>query len=178
MRGRDKLLQDVGGRPLLAVVAARAAAAGWPVLVTLPPRADARRAALAGLDIRPVEVADAATGMAASFRTLAREVSGPLLVVLTDMPEIRTADLEALIAAHRAAPEQVIRATDADGRPGQPVLFPAHLVPAMAELTGDEGARRLLGRVGVVPVALPGRRATTDLDTPEEWAAWRRRSGL
>ncbi len=178
MRGADKLLQPVGGRPLLRVVAERALAAGWPVRVTLPPDAAERLRALHGLDVTRLEVRDAGTGMAASFRALAAAGPGPLLVVLADMPEITTEDMAALIAAHRAAPDRVIRATDADGRAGQPVLFPARLVPAMAALQGDAGARAILTGEEILRVPLPGRRATTDLDTPEDWAAWRARSGL
>jgi molybdenum cofactor cytidylyltransferase len=46
-------------------------------------------------------------------------------------------------------------------------------------LTGDTGAREVLkrhsDRVHLVP--LKGDRALTDLDTPEDWAAWRARGG-
>lgn len=178
MRGADKLLQPVGGRPLLRVAAERALAAAWPVCVTLPPGSAARRRTLDGLPVRILEVADARTGMAASFRALAAVAPGPLLVVLADMPEIEADHLAVLIAAHRAAPDRVIRATDADGREGQPVLFPARLVPAMADLAGDTGARAILAGEPMVRVPLPGHRATTDLDTPEDWAAWRARTGL
>lgn len=178
MRGADKLLEPVGGRPLLRVVAEHAIRAGWPVIVTLPPGAAARRAALAGLDLRALEVPDAPSGMAASFRALAGAVPGALLVVLADMPEIEAPDLAALIATHLRDPSRVVRAADEGGCPGQPVLFPARLVPAMAGLAGDEGARRLLTGEDVATVPLPGRRATTDLDTPEDWAAWRARTGL
>ncbi len=177
MRGADKLLQEVGGVPLLRLVTERALAAGWPVTVTLPPDASDRRAALSGLAVETLEVADAATGMAASFRALAGATAGPVLIVLADMPEIATSDMAKLIAAHGDAPDRVVRATEATGRPGQPVLFPARLVRGLAGLRGDEGARRILAGEDVLALPLPGTRATTDLDTPEAWAAWRARTG-
>ncbi len=173
MRGRDKLLEEVEGLSLLRLAATRALATGCRVLVTLPVPAPLRAAALGGLAVDLVPVADAGTGMAASFRALARTATGPLLVTLADMPEIDTPALCRLIAAHRAAPDLVLRATASDGTPGQPVLFPARLVPAMAGLTGDTGARALLTGEKVRAVPLPGRAAVTDLDTPEDWAAWR-----
>ncbi len=177
MRGGDKLLETVDGTALLRLLATRGLAAGWPVAVTLPPGGAARRAALRGLPLDRLEVPDAATGMAASFRRLAAALPGPLLVMLADMPEIETEDLRRFIAAHEAAPGRVLRATAASGRPGQPVLFPARLVPALAELEGDEGARSLLTDEEVVAIPLQGDRAITDLDTPEAWAAWRARTG-
>ncbi len=177
MAGSDKLLEPVDGVPLIRLLAARAVASGWPVVVTLPPGAAMRRAALAGLDLSILEVPDAATGMAASFRALAQAVQGPLLVMLGDMPEIEAGDLGRMIETHLAHPDQVIRATSAAGRPGQPVLFPARMLSELGRLEGDRGARRLVAPEPVVDVPLCGSRALTDLDTPEAWAAWRRRTG-
>ena len=55
------------------------------------------------------------------------------------------------------------------------MLFPADLLPELQKIRGDKGARGLLkqhaARVHLVP--LPGNRALIDLDTPEDWAAWR-----
>ena len=57
------------------------------------------------------------------------------------------------------------------------MIFPAAILPALRHLTGDSGARDILRTHPVRHVALPGLRATTDLDTPEAWAAWRARNG-
>ena len=66
------------------------------------------------------------------------------------------------------------RGTAEDGTPGHPVLFPRDCFPALLALSGDMGAKAVLAanipRVRDVP--LPGRRALTDLDTPEAWQAW------
>lgn len=201
MRGADKLTQPVGGRPALAVMAARARAAGAPVLVTLPPaeapHAAGRRAALDGLDVAVQAVPEAAEGMAASLRAGARMAAAGgdadaeppregtadgrhgghsgLMVLLPDMPEIATADIAAMLARFEALPppRPVLRATAADGAWGHPVILPAALFPAMAALHGDSGARDLLRSPPPLPHPLPGRRAVLDLDTPEAWAAWR-----
>jgi CTP:molybdopterin cytidylyltransferase MocA len=186
MRGRDKLLQAVDGVPQLrrAVEAARGAGAAR-VWVTLPPQgtalAQARHAALDGSWARRIEVPDCAEGMAASLRAGARaamaQSAGAVLVLLADMPEIDAADLARFVAAFAVEPDAVWRGTGEDGRPGHPVMIPARLFPAMTGLLGDEGARAILAAEDVRPLPLPGAHATTDLDTPEDWAAWRGRTG-
>ena len=71
-----------------------------------------------------------------------------------------------------AGGERPVRATGADGTPGHPVIFPARLFAALARLKGDTGARAVLEGEAVLHVALPGRAALVDLDTPEDWAGW------
>lgn len=176
MRGGDKLLEPVEGRPLLRLLAERAVTLGLPVIVTLPPDAPARHAALGGIQARPLVVPDAATGMAASFRALAREVpeETALMIVLGDMPEITSDDMGRIVDAWRAdGGLRVARATTRDGSEGQPLILPARLVPALRGLEGDRGARAVVAGEDNVKVPLPGSRATVDLDTPEAWAAWR-----
>ncbi|PRX29769.1 CTP:molybdopterin cytidylyltransferase MocA [Meinhardsimonia xiamenensis] len=176
MRGADKLLEEVGGEPLLTRLARAGLAAGLTVIVTLPEPAGARGEALAGLDVLRVPVPDAAEGMAASIRAgLAACPEDPagLMILPADMPEIDAADLALLAEAFAEEPERVMRGAGEDGTPGHPVIFPRRLFPALAALRGDEGARRALKGEHVRLVPLPGRHALTDLDTPEEWAAWR-----
>ncbi|MFC7704871.1 NTP transferase domain-containing protein [Plastorhodobacter daqingensis] len=175
MRGRDKLLEPVAGVPLLARQAAVARATGAEVLVTLPPGDPARRRALSA-DQPVLTVADAGTGLAASLRAgvAALAWAEAVMILLADLPEIGTDDLLALIAAWRATPGQILRAS-AGTVPGHPVIFPRALFGQFADLSGDRGARPILqahaDSVRLFP--LPGRRAITDLDTPEDWAAWR-----
>jgi CTP:molybdopterin cytidylyltransferase MocA len=179
MRGADKLLEPVAGRPLLAQLAAAAVATGAPVLVALPPGAAGveRAKALPDHAVIALTVADAAQGMSGSIRAgVAAAGDAPgLVVMLGDMPEIDTPALARLLAAHAAAPDRVIRAASASDQPGHPVLFPRRLFPALALLTGDTGARDILRCETAELVPLPGQAALTDLDTPEAWAAWRAR---
>jgi CTP:molybdopterin cytidylyltransferase MocA len=175
MRGADKLMEDVGGTPLLRLMADRAVKAG-PTRVVLGAGQDARRALLEGLDLEIVEVA-ADQGMAASMVAGSAGVKGPLLVALADMPEITANDLYLLIGLNAHAPKAILRAATPEGEAGHPVLFPADLVKELARLTGDTGAKPVLERhakrVHLVP--LKDNRALVDLDTPEDWAAWRRK---
>jgi molybdenum cofactor cytidylyltransferase len=180
MGGRDKLLEDVDGSPLLRRAAAAALdSRADETLVILPPDARERHAALEGLGVRIAENRSAAEGMAASIRAAAAAVdpkADALIVALADMPEIGPAHLDALMAAFDPAEGRAIcRAATADGRPGHPVLFGRRFFEALARLEGDRGARDLLAEnadlVELVPT--PGAAAAVDLDTPEDWAAWR-----
>lgn len=176
MRGADKLLEPVEGVPLIARTVGTALETGLPVIVALRPDRPARHEALAGLAAQHVSVPDAAEGMGASLRRAAAAApeGAALAVVLADMPEITAADLTALVTAFETAGgDTVVRAASEDGRPGQPVIFPARLRPALLALGGDTGGRDILKAEAAVLVPLPGRRALVDLDTPEDFAAWR-----
>ena len=182
MRGRDKLLEPVRGQPLLRDRVAMALDLGQDVLVTLPPDRPARAAALRDLSdprLHLVTVADAATGLSASLRAGASHALdggyAGLMVVLPDLPDLLTDDLK--IVLQKSDMNIIMRATSDDGIAGHPVIFPAGNLPALRHLTGDDGARDILRSHPVRHVALPGLRATTDLDTPEAWAAWRTRNG-
>lgn len=177
MRGADKLMEPVEGEPLLRLQARRALATGCRVVVTLPPDRPARVIALQGLDVVQVTVPDPKEGMAASLVAgmAALPERTAVMVLLADLPEITTADLCRLLAAHARASGAILRGAAQDGTPGHPVLFPPSLRPDLMRLTGDAGARPVLmahaAFVQLVP--LPGRHAVTDLDTPEDWATWR-----
>lgn len=178
MAGRDKLMEVVAGLPLIARSAGVALATGLPVTVVLPPDRPARQAALAGLAARMVVADRAREGMAESLKAglAALPDLAPVLLVLADLPELQTADLLAVLAAGAGAPELIHRGASAGGQPGHPVLLPPWLRGEIRGLSGDQGARELVQRhrerVRLVP--LPGARAITDLDTPEDWVAWRK----
>jgi CTP:molybdopterin cytidylyltransferase MocA len=173
MRGRDKLLEEVDGQPLIRRMARRAAQAGPTRVVLGPDQAD-RRAALEGLELEVLD-APAGAGMAASIVTGVAGLNGPVLVLLADMPEITARDLHLMLSLHAQAPDIILRAASRAGAAGHPVVFPADLLPDLSCLTGDRGARDLLQRearrVHLLP--LEDDRALVDLDTPEDWDRWR-----
>ena len=174
MQGRDKLMEEVDGLPLLSQICNRAAQTGLPCYVTLPSTAHPRSAATGRAHV--IAVPEASEGMAASIRTgvaaLPAETDA-VMILPCDMPEIQTQDMLHL-AAHFQGPDgPVLRATTDDGTPGHPVLFPRRCFAALGQISGDQGARAVLRSQEVQLVALPGQHAVTDLDTPEAWASWR-----
>ena len=179
MRGGDKLLEQVAGQPLLRVMLERAvAAAEGAVLCALPGPDHPRSACLGGSTVTPVFVTDAAEGMGSSLRagvTALPTDTSAVMILPADMPELTADDLRTMLAAQKDAPHAILRAVDCDAVQGHPVIFPADLFPALGTCHGDAGARDVLRAHSnrIVTVPLPDRHATTDLDTPEDWAAWR-----
>lgn len=177
MRGVDILLEEIDGAALLRVMARRAAKAGR-LRVVLPDGNAARAACLDGIDC-DIVLLPAGSDMSASLKAGTGGLSTPVLVVLADMPEVTAHDMHLMIALSRQAPRAILRAAGQDGTPGNPVLFPADLLPDLQAIEGDMGARDLLkrhaARVHLIP--LPDVHALTDLDTPEDWAAWRAARG-
>ncbi len=178
MRGADKLLEDVAGQPCLRVMAQRALVVTPVVIVTLPGPDHPRACALDGLAVTRVMVPDADLGMSRSLVAGAAAVppDHALMVLPADMPGITAASMAAIRTEQDG--KAVLRGATADGRPGHPILFPAHLLPRFARLNGDRGAAPILLQPDVTTrlIALPGDQATLDLDTPEDWAAFRART--
>lgn len=174
MRGADKLLETVNNIPLLRLMAERCVKAG-PTRIVLGPDQETRRKLLAGLDAEIVE-AEGSDGMAASIRAGVRGLKNTsIMITLADMPEITASDLHLLLGLHGQGLAPIIQAASETGTPGQPVVFASKYLKHLAKLQGDEGARSILKAhardVALIP--LKGKRATTDLDTPEDWTAWR-----
>ena len=179
MRGRDKLMETVEGKPLLR----RVADAAWTsmaseVVVVLGARADVRRQVLDGLAVRFVTSDDWQAGMAHSIRvgieSLDDQVDGAI-IMLGDMPEVGAPLLNQLITMFD--PERgldIVRPRAASGPVGNPILFGKAHFPALAQLTGDIGAKALISdhpdRIFDMPTGDDG--VLIDLDTPEAWTAW------
>jgi len=181
MRGGDKLLEQVGGMALLRHVAMQALHASADVAVTLRPSAAERLAVIADLPLTILRIPDADEGMAASLRAGAgwahETQSSALMIALPDMPDVTATDFGALINAQAKHPEHCLRAASADHVPGHPVILPKALFAAIQALQGDQGAREILRAHPPYLHPLSGRRALTDLDTPEDWDAWRKAQG-
>lgn len=183
MRGVDKLLEDVDGQPLLRrqVLMARTATRG-DVIVALPPEPHPRHDLLQDLPVIRLGVPDAKEGINASLRAAfaALPPARCAMLLLADLPELETADLLRVARAVDLSSDRLIwRGTTQDGAPGHPVVFAAGLFPAFQTLRGDSGGREIValakGKVALIP--LRGDRARRDLDTPEDWAAWRKARG-
>lgn len=179
MGGADKLLLPYAGTTLLAHVAGVALKTGLPVTIALPPDRPMRHAALAGLAVQIVAVSGSSAGMGASLAAgvAALPETAPVILLLADMPGITAKDLLAFRADWDTCPDRILRATDPAGTPGHPVGFPAWARPELLALTGDQGARQVLLRNAdrLRYLALPDRRAVTDIDTPEDWQKWQGR---
>jgi len=183
MRGRDKLMELVDGVPLLKRQIYVVLDAGLSAVVTYDPGVTDRLTLLRSIKddrLTLVPVKDAKMGISASLRagvtSLATEAVA-VMVLLPDLPDVTTSDILNIAAAFDAHPNDVIRATDENGRPGHPVIVPRHLFSKILGLTGDQGAKHVLKNEDIRLFPLAGTRAVTDLDTPEDWANWRALTG-
>ena len=181
MRGGDKLLEDVHGAPCLQVMAKRALATGQPVLVTMPSLNHPRAACLTGLELSVIEVPDADLGMSHSLQRGVAALPNnakAVMILPADMPDITTDDMNEMLDAFVVTNATAMRATTQDGATGHPTLVGMNLFEQFQKLTGDKGANAILSALGdsLMLHALTGDRARIDLDTPEDWSAWRART--
>lgn len=181
MRGVDKLLLEVDGAPLLRRQARMALKVSRDVRIALPPRPHARYDVVQDLDVQPIEVADAATGMSASLRALFATLEAEqthAMVLLSDLPDLTCDDLRAVMAATERHPDALIwRGATSAGKGGHPMIVHQSLFNKFQRLTGDSGGQSVIAELGksVHLVPLDGTRARQDIDTPEDWAAWHAR---
>ena len=176
MLGRDKLLERINGESALRRAALRACESDADeVVVVIRNGQSARKKELRNLEAKIVESDEPADGMAGSLRcgVAAAKHSDALMILLPDMPDIDTEDINAVLEAFEN--DEIIRAASEDGKPGHPVLIPRALFRGIAALEGDLGAKNLLDKYrGTVRlVRRPGARALLDLDTQEDWELWR-----
>jgi len=173
MGGPNKLLAEIGGRPLVRIAVEQALASrAKPVIVVTGHERERVEAALKGLPVQFVHNPDFATGLGGSVRTGIAAVPAAAdgaIVCLGDMPQVDAALIDRLIAGF--APEQGALAVvpTIDGQRGNPVLWSRRFFPDLMAIEGDVGARNLINRYGeaVVEVPVTGKGALVDVDTPE-----------
>ncbi|HEU0058784.1 MAG TPA: nucleotidyltransferase family protein [Hyphomicrobiaceae bacterium] len=183
MGNDNKLLCEVAGKPLLRhAVESALASAARPVLVVTGHQRLEVEAALAGLAVTVVANPAYASGLASSLKAgigaLPRQIGGAL-VMLGDMPLVRPAQLDCLIAAFLAAAGRAIIVPTHRGQRGNPVLWPAACFAEMLALKGDAGARQLFAAHGeeIREVPLDAAAILEDIDTPEALAHLRQGLG-
>lgn len=173
--GRNKLLLDYQGKPILAHVADQTAAAGIDeIVVVCGHQAGKVRAALTGRKLQIVEARDYQLGMSASLRAGIRALPAGIdaaLVLLGDMPQVAPDLIRRLIAAYNPLEGRAIVLPSHQGKRGNPVLFDRRFFAEMQELEGDVGARHLIGLHEdlVADVAVETAGVFADVDTPEAY---------
>jgi molybdenum cofactor cytidylyltransferase len=174
MGSDNKLLLPWEDKTIIgSVVDAAAAADCSEVIVVLGHQADSVRRAL--MD-RPVQIAmndDFETGMASSIVKGVQATGNPaagIMILLGDMPAIRTETLNELCTEFRRHGGTRIVIPVADGRQGNPVLFPISLRAELLALSGDKGAKSLLTKYNdqLVTMQVDDRGILNDIDRPED----------
>jgi molybdenum cofactor cytidylyltransferase len=176
--GSPKQLAELDGVALLqhAVDAMLAVPAVDPIVVVLGAEAPRVRDAVDFGGARAVECADWQEGMAASLRCGVEAVGDCewVLVTLGDQPRVTPQVIAAVMDHAESAPigTAAVRATY-DGVAGHPVALGRAILPHVAQLRGDVGARELLGHATVRTFEAAHLCDPGDVDTPQDLEALR-----
>ena len=172
--GQPKQLLDLDGRPLLQHAVDAAATAGLDeLIIVLGHRAeDVAAAVTLPAGARSVVNPDYATGQASSMRSglaATSPTSEAAVILLGDQPDMRPADIVAVVNAYRTGSGPVVQGSYR-GTPGHPVLFARETWPELMAVEGDKGARDVLKAHPdwVVRVELDAE-IPDDLDTMEDY---------
>jgi len=172
MGGPNKLLAEIGGRPLVRIAAEEALASrAKPLIVVTGHERERVEAALDGLPVKFVHNPDFAQGLGTSLRAgiqaVPAEADG-VIVCLGDMPQVDAGLIDRLIAAFDPEKGALAVVPTIEGRRGNPVLWSRRFFPDLMAIEGDVGARHLIGRYGEAVAEVPvGKGALVDVDTPE-----------
>lgn len=176
--GRNKLLLELDGEPVLRRAARRAVDAGLdPVIVVLGHQAERTATALDGLPCRAVVNVDYEQGTGSSLKTglAALPDDAPATVsMLADMPHVTSAMLATLVELYRARDAALV-ISEYDGVIAPPYLYDRRLFPQIADLPGRCDKRVVKrNREGAAVARWPAR-ALADIDEPADLEAARSR---
>jgi molybdenum cofactor cytidylyltransferase len=173
MGGPNKLLAEIGSRPLVRIAVEQALASrARPVIVVTGHQHDKIEAVLAGLDVKLVHNPNFPEGLSTSVRAglaaLPDEADGAI-VCLGDMPQVTAALIDKLTAAFDPERGALVVVPVIDGKRGNPVVWARRFFPELMSIDGDIGARQVISRYpeAVTEVALTDTAALVDVDTPD-----------
>jgi len=171
----NKLTLDVEGSPIVRHVAVAADAMLDRVTVVTGHEAEEIETVLSGFDVNFTHNGEYDEGLSTSLKTGVSTISKDAthaMVLLGDMPRIGSVEIEKMLVALKSAPGGSIIVATSDGKRGNPVIWPRSYFEVLSAVSGDTGARHLIGenQEKVVEVEL-GEAAALDIDTPQAYAA-------
>lgn len=173
--GRPKQLLTFQGKTLIRHIAEAAQeVAGDRVVVVTGSNAALIAQELEGLDCHLVHNDTWQEGMSSSVKTgiaalqeRCRDVNGAILA-LSDQPFVTAATLQGLMDQFKQTNAGIV-ASEYDGTLGTPALFGASYFPALLQLTGAEGAKKLFKRYTREVTPCPFPEGRIDIDTQEDY---------
>ncbi|MBE9603322.1 molybdopterin-binding/glycosyltransferase family 2 protein [Acetobacteraceae bacterium H6797] len=167
------LVTDDDGRAMVRRVAdAALASRASPVIVVTGHEREKVEEVLTGRALHFAHAEDYAEGLSASLKAglaaLPPDVEG-VIICLGDMPLITAAMLDKLMGAFDPEEGRAIVMPTFRGKQGNPMLWSTQFVPEMLAITGDVGARHLVGKHAdlVAEVEMPSDAVLRDFDTTE-----------
>jgi molybdenum cofactor cytidylyltransferase len=173
--GSPKQLLSYKGKNLLRHTVDEALETGCAsVFVVLGANSELLRKELKDKPVSIVENTGWQEGMASSIRygleTITKTILRPnsIIFMVCDQPYVSSSLLLSLMKKKNETGMPIV-ASSYEDKTGTPALFHRSLFPALMELTGDKGARKLIadnpGKVATVPFP----EGITDIDTKEDY---------
>jgi molybdenum cofactor cytidylyltransferase len=176
--GRPKQLLPIQGQSLLQRIAQTALAANYqPVVVVLGAHLAQIQPQLQDLPVQIVENPDWSLGMGTSIRcgvqALLNQAPPPeaVIILLCDQPFVSAALLRELRIVYAATQAPIVASAYADTL-GVPALFSAQLLPELAGLAPQAGAKTLLQKYQAQVAQVDFPLGQTDLDTMAAYQAY------
>ncbi|HTB47665.1 MAG TPA: molybdopterin-binding/glycosyltransferase family 2 protein [Acetobacteraceae bacterium] len=170
------LIADKAGKPMIARVVDNVLSSNArPILVVTGHMADQIEHALGGRPVRYVNAADYAEGLSASLKAGIAAVPpecSAALVCLGDMPLVTGRMIDRLLAAYDPDEGRLIVLPVFHGKQGNPMLWDRRFFPEILGISGDSGARFLIGKhmESVAEVEMADDAVLRDFDTTESLA--------
>ena len=176
--GTPKQLLEIDGKTLLRrTVETTLASQTGLVVVSLPKDAKAFVDSLHGLNCKWAEVGNPEMGQSESIRAglevVAQHEFEAVLITPCDLPLLSSAHLNALIAKYQKEPWQIIASRYGEVL-GAPMVIDRALWPALRDLRGDTGARKILPHYQETTTFIDWSEGQFDLDTTEDVERFRR----
>lgn len=171
---RHKLEQPLGRSSVLGTTLSNALASELPVVVVTTQSLSAmvqRYVAARDMVVLPGDARASGMGDSLAAGVAARSQASGWVVLPADMPLIRAQTIVQVAVELDTYP--VVYAQHR-GRRGHPVGFAAELYSELVKLSGDDGARRLLGRYPTHGVDVHDAGVLADIDTTDDLVAVQR----
>jgi molybdenum cofactor cytidylyltransferase len=168
----NKLTAEIDGKTMIRHVAESAlSSTADPVIVVTGHDSAAIHQALDGLNVVFVHnqayEAGLSSSLAAGISGIPNDCDGAI-ILLGDMPMIESAMIDRMINAFTEEKGRAIILATFNGKRGNPVLWPRQFFERLQGISGDVGARHILGEnTELVRTVELGEAASKDIDTPE-----------
>lgn len=170
--GSNKMLANIGGETMVARAYRIASVISeHPVLVVGRDWQSVVEAALLGKGFF-VYNDNYADGIGGSIAIAARSVfarADALLLMLADQPLVDETLLKRIVDTWSGRPNHAVASAFSEVQ-GPPILLPRHTAQELVNLSGDTGARFLLGDPRFVVESVKAPAAQFDIDTPDDMA--------
>ncbi len=177
MAPHNKLLVgDKAGKPMIARVVDNVLSSNArPILVVTGHQADQVEHALGGRPVRYVHALDYAEGLSASLKAGIAAVPpecAAAVVCLGDMPLVTGRMIDRLLSMYDQEEGRLIVLPTFRGKQGNPMLWDKRFFPEILQISGDSGARFLVGKYAefVCEVEMSDDAVLRDFDTTESLA--------